>query len=101
MGYFELAVNLTRAEAAPTLAKVANKYVAMQRIAAFVDDDDQPICGNCNGSGEGMHDGSRCYQCGGSGVATDFDARYENECARADYLNDQAREREYDKECER
>ena len=63
-------------------------------------DDDQPICGNCNGSGEGMHDGSRCSSCGGSGVAIDYDARLENECARADYMNDQAREREYDRECE-
>lgn len=40
MSYFDLAVNLTRAEAAPTLAKVAQKYVAIQDIAAFKDDID-------------------------------------------------------------
>ncbi|MFY8161967.1 MAG: hypothetical protein ACOVNU_11605 [Candidatus Kapaibacteriota bacterium] len=26
-----------------------------------------PICSTCNGSGEGMWDGSRCSVCGGSG----------------------------------
>lgn len=25
-------------------------------------------CMVCNGSGEGMHDGTRCYSCNGSGV---------------------------------
>ncbi len=25
------------------------------------------ICPACNGSGEGMHDGSTCYKCGGYG----------------------------------
>ena len=25
------------------------------------------ICNYCNGSGEGMYDGSKCYTCGGSG----------------------------------
>jgi hypothetical protein len=33
MDYFKLAVELTRAEAAPTLAKLAMKYRAIQRIA--------------------------------------------------------------------
>jgi hypothetical protein len=32
MSYFDLAVALTRAEAAPTLAKVAQKYVALKLI---------------------------------------------------------------------
>jgi len=35
------------------------------------------ICGDCNGSGEGMYDGSRCRTCGGSGeveVDVDLDA---------------------------
>lgn len=26
-------------------------------------------CPNCNGSGEGMHDGTKCNMCKGSGVA--------------------------------
>lgn len=29
--------------------------------------DESPICVNCNGSGKGMYDGSRCSFCGGSG----------------------------------
>ena len=29
---------------------------------------EEVICNHCNGSGEGMHDGSSCGHCGGSGV---------------------------------
>lgn len=32
------------------------------------DDDEDDICSSCNGSGEGMYDGSTCGVCGGSGV---------------------------------
>jgi len=28
---------------------------------------DTPICGQCSGSGEGMHDGTRCLHCKGTG----------------------------------
>ena len=38
--------------------------------SAFVGLDDgleSVICGDCNGSGEGLHDGSTCRHCGGSG----------------------------------
>jgi DnaJ-class molecular chaperone len=31
------------------------------------EDDDEPICSACNGSGEGMYDGSTCYKCKGYG----------------------------------
>ncbi len=30
------------------------------------------ICTNCNGSGEGMYDGSTCYICNGSGSTKPF-----------------------------
>ena len=30
--------------------------------------DDHDICPDCNGSGEGMYDGTRCGHCKGSGV---------------------------------
>lgn len=30
--------------------------------------DETAICIACNGSGEGMYDGTRCRSCGGSGV---------------------------------
>ena len=30
--------------------------------------DNPPICAYCNGSGEGMYDGTRCWHCKGEGV---------------------------------
>lgn len=30
--------------------------------------DTEVLCGQCNGSGEGMYDGTICYRCKGSGV---------------------------------
>ena len=30
---------------------------------------ESPTCQNCNGSGEGMHPGTKCTYCKGSGVA--------------------------------
>ena len=33
-------------------------------------DDDEGHCTTCNGSGEGMYDGTRCRSCNGSGVPT-------------------------------
>jgi DnaJ-class molecular chaperone len=35
---------------------------------AWMEDDEDEICSGCSGSGEGMHDGSNCYKCHGSGV---------------------------------
>ena len=35
------------------------------------DDDEDPLCSHCNGSGEGMYDGSICPICGGSGIYED------------------------------
>lgn len=32
-------------------------------------DDEPKICAGCSGSGEGMHEGTSCLVCGGSGVA--------------------------------
>jgi hypothetical protein len=32
------------------------------------EDSSELLCGTCNGSGEGMHDGTRCMSCRGSGV---------------------------------
>ena len=29
--------------------------------------DEPPLCANCNGSGEGQHDGTNCRKCGGTG----------------------------------
>lgn len=32
-----------------------------------IEDDEDDICPACNGSGEGMYDGSTCYKCHGTG----------------------------------
>ena len=32
------------------------------------DEDDDPYCPQCDGSGEGRYEGSTCYSCGGSGL---------------------------------
>lgn len=37
------------------------------------DEDEEDVCGQCNGSGEGMWDGSTCRSCGGSGVGGYYD----------------------------
>ena len=37
------------------------------------DDEDDDTCGHCAGTGEGMHDGSRCIVCGGKGYVRNFD----------------------------
>ena len=43
----------------------------LRDLEADSDEDDEPddagICSTCNGSGEGMYDGSTCRDCRGSG----------------------------------
>lgn len=51
-------------------------------------EDDDRLCGTCNGSGEGMVDGSSCSSCHGSGNASEARRRQEREEARGDYLYD-------------
>jgi DnaJ-class molecular chaperone len=36
----------------------------------FNNDEIMCYCTNCSGSGEGMHDGTRCSECHGSGVVS-------------------------------
>ena len=42
----------------------------------LLDDDDDPICSYCNGSGEGLHDGEVCFNCNGTGVIDDDDTEF-------------------------
>ena len=50
-------------------ADIAQMLTAMNDHLANMDNDDEGgICPACNGSGEGMYDGSSCHSCGGSGV---------------------------------
>ena len=44
--------------------------------------DELEICNQCNGSGEGMYDGTTCGKCGGSG---EIDYRETDEDAKAEY----------------
>ena len=37
-------------------------------LEADIESDECVPCSVCNGSGEGMYDGTRCYKCRGSGV---------------------------------
>ena len=53
------------------------------------DDDEHDICPQCNGSGEGMYDGSICHACHGSGVERDDSRREDYEADRADQINDE------------
>ena len=48
------------------------------------DDGEPEICGYCNGSGEGMHDGTRCSYCRGTGVIHDMEEQED----RRDYERD-------------
>lgn len=43
---------------------------AKEALQAELGDPPECICSHCNGSGEGMYDGSRCSMCGGSGEST-------------------------------
>lgn len=33
-----------------------------------MDEQEDVVCGTCNGSGEGMYDGTRCHHCRGGGL---------------------------------
>ena len=37
---------------------------------SYDEEDEALICTACNGSGEGMHDGTSCHSCHGRGVET-------------------------------
>ena len=46
---------------------IAQMLTAMSNHLNNMDNDEDGICPTCNGSGEGMHDGTTCSSCGGSG----------------------------------
>ena len=45
----------------------ATRKLKGQGLSEVHDPDDYDICSACNGSGEGMYDGSTCFKCHGSG----------------------------------
>lgn len=87
MDYFQTAVAITRAQAEQIVGPLrlygGKKLKSQQPVTCRCDAYKFPhrenggqcigdaagseICGQCNGSGEGMHDGSRCGYCKGSG----------------------------------
>jgi RecJ-like exonuclease len=54
------------------------------------EEDEDYTCNQCNGSGEGQYDGSRCYKCKGSGVIKP------HEEPDPDFLRDRQRDSEFD-----
>lgn len=52
-------------------------------------DEEDDTCTSCDGTGEGMYDGSRCPACKGKGVKSNDD--YEAAIDRAEYERDQER----------
>lgn len=44
--------------------------------------DDAPLCNACHGSGEGMHDGTKCRVCKGEGVLPEYDEDRDDELDR-------------------
>ena len=51
-------------------------------------DDSDFLCPQCNGSGEGMYDGSICHACHGSGVERDDSGREDYEADGDDPINE-------------
>ena len=64
------------------------------------DVDDEEICAQCNGSGEGMYDGSICSSCKGSGAASNL-TQEDIEDAKADAYNDAKEDDDYTDYCMR
>lgn len=55
----------------------------LDQLAGERELDDEPeelTCTTCNGSGEGMYDGTRCRSCNGSGIDPDSRAQPDDDC---------------------
>ena len=52
-------------------------------------EEEEEICCHCNGSGEGLYDGSRCGHCKGTGVEFDNEGYEDYLAERADQRNDE------------
>jgi len=50
------------------LAPFAPAYRAPRQPEGYDDEMEEGCCAVCNGSGEGQHEGTRCYSCKGSGT---------------------------------
>jgi len=79
------------------MAELAADLEKMGTADLGPDDCEPMICGCCNGSGEGRTDGSTCGACRGSGEFRDLEAEREREAERADYLYDQAKDRDLER----
>lgn len=57
---------------------------------------DDVMCSACNGSGEGMHDGTTCGSCNGKGVERNREAEAEADARRAEWEESRAEDRAAD-----
>ena len=62
-------------------------------------DDDDELCSNCNGSGEGQYEGAKCSSCGGSGTASRGDG--DEDDGDADHYRDEKSDREAEERYDR
>ena len=68
-GKLRYAIDQEVAERILALDRGWSIHVAEEQVIADAElEYEPPLCGDCNGSGEGMYDGSRCRGCRGSGV---------------------------------
>ena len=51
----------------PPIIRAALAPFAPPQSEVHLTDAELDICPQCNGSGEGRHEGNNCYACGGSG----------------------------------
>jgi hypothetical protein len=93
-GYFALAASFARVhEHRRRMAAQECPECEGAGCAECANGDDEPICSACSGSGEGMHDGTRCYRCKGSGVerpesgGDDYDEDAEDERRRVGIID--------------
>jgi hypothetical protein len=54
--------------------QISDMEAAEIALKEFIDEDgEDPLCAQCNGSGEGQHDGTRCMTCKGKGTVSKHD----------------------------
>ncbi len=63
-----LAIDSGTYETCVQIWKAFKKGLKYAQIMSEEVEEEPEVCPNCNGSGEGMHDGTKCSVCKGTGV---------------------------------